>query len=124
MEPAIFGFNGLPGNTYDLDVYMAFVLETYYKKMIDITAIDGNTVLINYNEGIIAGMHKIASLTNICFDTSYQELAVQRAGFHAKQPQERFYEEQVPANMPSNLPVVMKLYEELDSRNIRWSDGG
>ncbi|RYY48254.1 MAG: hypothetical protein EOO06_10725 [Chitinophagaceae bacterium] len=123
LEPGIFGFDENEMDNCDLDKYMTSVLDTYFRKMIEIAATDSNIVLINYAEGIMTGMQKIAAITNLPFEEGYQRLAMERAGFHAKYPEQRFAENAEEISMPPNLPAVIELYKQLDNMNVIKATG-
>jgi hypothetical protein len=114
IEPAVFGFSAEQAAAYDLDKYMGQVLHSYFEKMIDIATRDANSVLINYNEGAIAGMKKIAAATGIACSRQQEQLIEQRAGFHAKYPGQVFKEENKRVTPPSFLAPTVALYDKLE----------
>lgn len=114
IEPGVFGFNSEQPVTNNLDQYMCDVLQSYFKQMIAIAGKDPHSVLINYNEGVLAGMKKIVTATGIPFDNSYKAAVEERAGYHAKYPEQVFTEEQADKEIPGFLQPVSKLYDELE----------
>lgn len=114
IEPAIFGFTAGEDAETDLDVYMASVLKTYFEKMIAIASVDKTSVLVNYNEGALAAMHKIAEATGLKLDAAYLEAISVRAGYHGKYPGELFAEPVSQAAAPTYLEPVMALYKRLE----------
>jgi hypothetical protein len=120
IEPDIFGFTSKQASEYNLDKYMAHVLQSYLKKIIHIATHDTNSVLINYNEGVVAGIKKISTATNIKLSSQHEHMIEQRAGFHAKYPGQVFKEENLQAAPPSFLNPALALYDKLES--IRTQD--
>ena len=114
IEPAIFGLNPSQVAALDLDEYMAHVLHSYFDQMIAIAGKDPNSLLINYQEGALAGMKKIVSATGIPFDNNYETAIEERAGYHAKYPEQVFAEEQATEETPGFLQPVMQLYDQLE----------
>jgi hypothetical protein len=114
IEPAVFGFTATEAAATDLDVYMASVLRTYFEKMIAIAAVDNACVLVNYNEGALAAMQKIAAATGMVLDAAYLEAISVRAGYHGKYPDEPFKEPVSREAAPDYLEPVMELYQQLD----------
>ncbi len=120
IEPAVFKFTPAQSAVYDLDVYMAQVLHTYFEKMIAIAAADKHSLLINYNEGAAAAaMHKIASVTGIVIDEDYEQIILQRAAYHGKYPGEVFKEEQTSEMAPGFLSPTLALFHQLEEMRLR-----
>lgn len=114
IEPAIFGLNLSQVAALDLDEYMAHVLHSYFEQMIAIAGKDPYSLLINYQEGALAGMKKIVSATGIPFDNNYETAIEERAGYHAKYPEQVFAEKQTTEEAPGFLQPVMQLYDQLE----------
>lgn len=114
IEKEIFGFSPAQAATTDLDVYMGMVLKTYFEKMISIATVDKATILVNYNEGVIAAMEKIATATGIDLDPEYLEAISVRAGYHGKYPGEVFKEPVNHEAVPKYLEPVMALFQQLE----------
>jgi len=117
IEPGIFGFSEEQLKGTNLDAYMTNVLEGYFKKMIEISKADDNTLLCNYNEGMNNVLKKINSFLNLHITPANESLMQARARFHAKHPEELFTEDQKEFNALDFMVPVLHLYEELE--NIR-----
>lgn len=121
IEPSVFGFDTNKITTTKLDEYMAAVIETYLTAFIDILKSDRLSFPVNYNEGAIAIVKKIAAITGISL--SEQEIAVmkQRSVFHAKYPEQVFEEPSIKDTPPAYMQKVFELYDEAEA--IRISRG-
>ncbi len=117
IEPGVFGFSEEQLKETNLDAYMTNVLEGYLKKMIEISKADANTLLCNYNEGMINVLKKIKNFLNLNITPANQNLMQERARFHAKHPQQLFTEDQKEFNEPGCMLPLLQLYQELE--NIR-----
>jgi hypothetical protein len=118
LEADIFGFDTEIISHKPLDEYMGMVLETYFEKLVGIVQKDKNTYPLNYNEGAIAMVEKIAAISGISFTTE-EKLAMQdRAGFHAKYPAQVFNESQVEEPVPTYLQKSFVLYNKMEEIRI------
>ena len=120
IEPALFSFTQEQATEYDLDKYMGHVLQGYFKKMAWIAEHDNNSILINYNEESFAlsGMKKILAACHLPLDKKYAERIAERAGYHAKHPQQLFSEEKMPGPIPAFLLPVMEWYFTLEALRV------
>ncbi|MBX9781896.1 MAG: sulfotransferase [Chitinophagaceae bacterium] len=114
IEPALFGFDLNEILSINLDEYMARVLETYLQKFLEILETDSNCIAINYNEGAMTMMHRIAAFINIPINAEDEAAMLERAGFHAKYPGEKFYEPAVEDEPPLYLQKAFELYHQLE----------
>jgi len=69
---------------------------------------------VNYNQGGIALVEKIASTAGFSFTENEIDTMRQRANFHGKYPDQVFAEEQPNEEMPAYLNTVNELYETLE----------
>ena len=113
IEPAVFGFakDKKPGPS--LDIYMAEVLESYFKKMIAIVQSDALVLAVNYAEGISTIMKKIIDFASLDISQKRDELFKERGRFHAKYPHELFIEKNEPVATPDYMLAVIQLYNRL-----------
>lgn len=118
IEPGVFGFTPDQAATGNLDVYMAWVLETYFEKMIRIARRDAAAILINYNEDVSLGMEKIAGAGGIALNEHYLTAIRARAGRHGKYPGELFTEVPGRSEVPEYLQPANALYRQLDAMRI------
>jgi hypothetical protein len=114
LEPELFGFEITGELICNFDLYLAAVLESYYKKMISMVASDKKILLVNYNQG----MQKIASrlyhLTGVELNNQMEELFTERSRYHAKKPNQIFSEESKNQPVPAFLTTCFALYSQLD----------
>lgn len=118
IEPAIFGFSQAGIQDYSLDEYMAKVLEHYFMLMLEITATDANTMLVNYGEPVMEVMQRIAALTGITISEEVARQMEQRSHYHAKHPQQVFQEPATTEALPDYLATAMELYQQLDEKRL------
>ncbi len=118
IELEVFGFSKEQIMETNLDAYMTNILEGYFKKMIEISKADSNTLLCNYNEGINNILKKINSFLNLKITTANENLMHERVRFHAKHPQQLFTEDQKEFNAPDFMIPVLELYEKLENMRL------
>ncbi|MEN0054283.1 MAG: sulfotransferase [Mucilaginibacter sp.] len=113
IEPALFGFE--PDDiTYNRpDIYTSRVLEKYLERYHHIINTDSNCLLLNYNEGPMAMINKIAAFTNTPISDGDLAAMNQRSQYHSKRPGEAFQEETQPQK-PLYINKAMELYDELE----------
>ncbi len=114
LEPEIFGFDRDEILRISLDEYMAKVIETYLLAFTKILAADRLAIPVNYNEGTVAIVNKIAAATGIAISAAEMEAMQQRAGFHAKYPGQVFAEPAMHQPVPPYLEKVHELYEAVE----------
>ena len=94
---------------------MAKVLESYFTAFIKILKTDQLAFPVNYNEGPISMVKKVAAVTGINLSEDEIETMKQRSGFHGKYPGQHFDEPTVDAAIPAYLESVFELYEKVES---------
>jgi Sulfotransferase family len=114
IEPGVFGFDSTVLQQTNLDHYMASVIESYLIAFSKIQKEDRNTLLINYNEGGIAAIEKIAPITHFSIGETYRQQMELRSGYHAKNPNEQFQEEPTPVKTPAYLHSSIDHYSQLE----------
>jgi hypothetical protein len=114
VEPEIFGFDINEITKIGLDEYMAKVLEGYFQQFIDILKSDKLSFPVNYNEGALPIVKKIAAVSGISISEDEMELMNQRSGFHAKYPDQLFTETAMSQPVPAYLENAFALYDELE----------
>jgi hypothetical protein len=114
LEPEIFGFNKNEILKPGLDEYMARVIEYYLQAFVQILNTDKLALPVNYNEGALAIVKKVAAFTGITI--SEKEIAAmrQRSTFHAKYPEQIFAEAPIQESPPAYLNRSFALYKELE----------
>jgi hypothetical protein len=115
IEPEVLGFAAEEEVPQAPDNYIAKLLEKYLQQYLKIIAADNHFLLLNYSEGAIPMIKKIADFAHITL--SRQDLADmdERSRYHSKKPGETFSEVN-PAPIPSCLHKAMDLYKELEER--------
>jgi hypothetical protein len=114
LEAEIFGFDKEIISHKPFDEYMAMVLQTYFEKFVSIIEKDKNAFAVNYNEGGIAIVEKIASITGIEFAISEIAAMQDRASFHGKFPEQIFNELKVEQPIPAYLEKTIALYHQME----------
>ena len=114
LEPEIFGFDINEILQLGFDEYMARVIETYLSAFLKILQKDKLTLPVNYNEGILTIIKKIATITGITISEKEMNAMEERSNFHAKYPKQVFKEEQEAESIPEYLDRSFKLYNEIE----------
>lgn len=115
LEPQLFGIEPTDPLLSNHDAYLAHVLEGYLERYIDIISTDKRCLFLNYKEGPMRMVLKIAAFTNIGLTDADLAQMEERSYYHSKRPIERFEEEAV-ANIPDCLNSAMKLYDRLEQK--------
>jgi hypothetical protein len=118
LEPGIFGFDREQIMQLGLDEYMAKVIETYLEGFLKIMDTDKLVLPVNYAEGALAIVNKIAALTGIQISEEEMEEMKKRSAFHAKYPGQVFAEEQTKEALPAYQAKSFDLYNEVEKRKI------
>jgi hypothetical protein len=114
LEAEIFGFDKEVISHKHFDEYMATVLETYFEKFVSIAQKDKNTYVLNYNQGAIALVEKIAAISGLTFTDNEKATMKDRAGFHAKYPEQIFSETQTEEPIAEYLEKSFALYQQME----------
>jgi hypothetical protein len=114
LEPQLFGFK-TESPDQDHGIYLANVLTSYLSKYIEVAADDNLCMFLNYNEGPMQMIKKIAAFSNIHLKQQDLQKMEERSQYHSKKPGERFSEEAV-LEIPSCLNKAMELYHTLDEK--------
>jgi hypothetical protein len=117
IEPEIFGFTSEDLTANNLDAYLAKVLERYFEKYLEIIKMDKLSMLLNYNEGIITMVERIAAFTGIGFGDQQLADMRERSKFHSKFPDQVFNEDR-GQEIPLYLEKVMELYEQTEQKRL------
>jgi hypothetical protein len=116
IEPELFGFEPSVVEQ-NAEVYLANVLAGYLNKYLEIAGNDTQCMLLNYSEGPMQMIKKIASFANINLNP-YELLGMEeRSHYHSKKPGERFSEDAV-AGFPACLNNAMELYHVLEEKRL------
>ncbi|MFN8288697.1 MAG: hypothetical protein U0U70_00430 [Chitinophagaceae bacterium] len=113
IEPSLFGF-GPDIFHLPLDEYMARVLETFFTAFERVLRTDQQVLAVNYSDGMLTVMDKIASFTGTVITGGMREKMKERAGYHAKHPGKVFKEPSLETATPAYLNSVFEKYNEID----------
>lgn len=113
IEPSLFGF-GQDIFYLPPDEYMARVMETFLAAFERVLCADKKVLAVNYNEGMLTAMNKIAAFTGISISDDVMEQMKTRAGYHAKHPQQVFKEPILDAAIPACQQRAFELYEQIE----------
>lgn len=114
IEPEIFGFDKNEILHLGLDEYMAKVIESYLQAFVKILNEDKQALAVNYNEGAMTIVNKIAAFTGISINEEEMEIMKQRSGFHGKYPGQIFEEAKMEGQTPEYLKRAFELYDEIE----------
>ncbi|HEY1202875.1 MAG TPA: hypothetical protein VGE79_17950 [Niastella sp.] len=113
IEPALFGFEN-DVRVMNQDVYLGEVLDKYFQAFLQVLEKDTLATPINYNEGPVAMVEKIAQITNTPISDEAMEKIKSRAMYHAKYPEQVFSEEAIQDPVPDYCRSAYDKYEALD----------
>lgn len=119
IEPELFGFDDSKIDVRKHDSYLSMVLERYFTQYHEIVDMDKNTLLINYDEGPMAILKKIAAYTTMPIDQQYLTDIEERSRYHSKKPNEVF-SEVIQQQVPAFLDKAMELYCQLEEKRIAF----
>jgi hypothetical protein len=115
VEPELFGFGDLQEESRHPDKYIELVLEKYFNYIIGIAAKDGNVLLIDYKDGVLANFEKIARFAGMDIGPEQELRIKERAQFHGKHRDEKFVEINTVRNdADPSLSVLEALYERVE----------
>jgi len=117
IEPQVFGFKTERKDYRGLDIYLSRVLESYFSQCLDIVATDDQFLLLNYNEGPMPMIEKIAAFTDTQLTRQDLLKMSDRSLYHSKNPEERFIEDMV-TGIPTCLDKAMELYHKLEEKRM------
>ena len=98
-----------------LDQYGAAVLERHYQAMLDLSAHDPHTLLVNYAEGFPAVFLRAAAWLGLSFDDAQVGRIRERCGFHGKRPQDAFGGDRMPSLDGVDLTPLQGLFDRLET---------
>jgi hypothetical protein len=116
IEPALFGFEENEVQQMNLDEYLGRLLEKYFQGFLNILQADTLSIAINYNEGPITMVQKIASVCGYSIGSDEMEKIKGRVLYHAKYPERVFSEEVIDDPVPEYCRAAYEKYEALEKR--------
>jgi hypothetical protein len=118
VEPSIFGFDADTDPADGLDGHLAKVLAVYLRAFAGILATDANTLAVNYNEGALPIIEKIAGKTGLPISDAERQAMEERAGYHAKQPGQVFAEPALEQAPPALLAEAFDWYHKVEALRL------
>jgi hypothetical protein len=118
IEANVFGFNKEEIATKPLDEYMGMVIESYLQKFYTILQKDKNCFALNYHSGAMAMINTIANKTSLQINEKEYLAMKERAGYHAKFPEQVFSEEKRIEEIPSYLKKSFELYDKIEEIRV------
>lgn len=113
IEPALFGFEN-DVRHMNQDVYLGEVLDKYFQTFLQVIKNDALAFPINYNEGPVTMVEKIARITDTPVSDDEMEKIKSRAMYHAKYPEQVFSEEAIKDPVPDYCRAAFDKYEALE----------
>jgi hypothetical protein len=116
IEPDLFGFEEFEVRHMNQDEYLGRVLEKYFQAFLNILEKDALAIPINFQEGPMAMVEKIAKVSGAPIDSRLLEKIKDRAMYHAKYPKQVFAEEAIADPVPAFCRAAYDKYEDLEKR--------
>lgn len=114
VEPSVFGFENEEVHKMTQDEYLGMVLDRYFQALLHIVKNDPLAIPVNYNEGPVYMVEKIAAVTNTFISGGVMEKIKVRAMYHAKYPEQVFAEEALQEPVPAYCRAAYGKYEVLE----------
>jgi hypothetical protein len=115
IEPELFGFDRKETLNTNQDHYTIKVLEKYLEAYIEIPGKDELSLFLDYREGIIPMINKIAAFTKIEISDDEMAMMESRAQYHSKYP-EQIFAEKAARNTGPRFDRAFELYEILGKK--------
>jgi hypothetical protein len=115
IEPVLFGMSSEDLDGIDCDVYTGQVLTYYFSRFLAIAAQDGQSLLLNYQEGGMPLLQQLAACSGIVFNDTEREHMEARSRTHSKYPDQIFSEERPQLPEPAHLAPAFALYRSLEA---------
>lgn len=116
IEPALLGFTENEVQQMDQNEYLGRLLEKYFQAFEHMLSTDDLAIPVNYNEGPIAMIKKIAAITGMPVGFEEMERIKDRALYHAKYPAQVFSEAAISDPVPAWCRAAYERYEALERR--------
>jgi len=118
LEADIFGFDKDKISTVQLDAYMGMVIESYLDAFLEILQKDKSAYALNYHDGAMEIVNTITAVTGLHISDEEKLLMKNRAGFHAKFPEQIFNEEKRNETVPFFLERSFVLYNKIEAARL------
>lgn len=116
IEPALLGFEENEVRHMNQNEYLGRLLEKYFQAFEHILSADALAIPLNYSEGPVAMVEKIAGITGVPIGSGEMEKIKARALYHAKYPEQVFAEEAIRNPVPVYCRAAYERYEALERR--------
>jgi hypothetical protein len=114
IEPSLFGFENDEVHQMNQDEYLGIVLARYFEAFLNILENDPLALLLNYKEGAVTMVEKIAAITNTPISAEVMEKIKTRSMYHAKYPDQVFAEDALGEPVPVYCRAAYDKYEALE----------
>lgn len=115
IEPEVLQLTAEQRTEFNLDRYMATVLEGFYRQMIQILQTDPLAFPLHYKEGMENNILQLYQCLHLPVSTQLAAVFADRCRFDAKRPQQVFSEEQNKEELPAYLAPAFDLYQQLSA---------
>lgn len=113
IEPEVLQLTAEQSGDYNLDRYMATVLEGFYRQMIRILQTDPLAFPLHYGDGMENNILQLYQHLQLPVDSQLAAVFAERCRYDAKRPQQVFAEEKSRDAMPEFLTPASALYQQL-----------
>lgn len=117
IQPALFGFELNDVLFLEREVYVSKVLEKYFENYLKIIEADKKSIFVDYAEGILPILDKIASFLNLDIEKTIKAKMIERTQFHSKSPNTVFEEKPLEDEVPVYQQKVFEMYESLANKS-------
>ncbi|MBB1287311.1 sulfotransferase family protein [Flavisolibacter sp. BT320] len=115
IEPEVLQLTQEQGRDFNLDRYMAAVLEGFYQQMIRILRTDPLAFPLHYGDGMENNIRQLYQRLHLPINSRLATVFTERCRFDAKRPQQAFAKEKNEEEMPAFLIPASDLYQQLVS---------
>lgn len=116
IEPEVMGINKEDIRYHDFDHYFCMVMEKILEQFVRVLEKDPLAIPVNYKEGILPIVKKIATHTCIEIADDLLQQMEDRSRYHAKFPEQAFEGDDLPEYYPEYLKTSMNWYQRLEER--------
>ncbi|TWI96223.1 hypothetical protein JN11_03957 [Mucilaginibacter frigoritolerans] len=113
IEPELFGLDNVEVVHMPQREYIAKMIERYLEMYLEIIESDKLSLFLDYKEGIIPIVKKIAAFTKVEIDEDELSTMENRIQYHSKYPNEAFSEKKVISVIPE-LERAFELYGKME----------
>jgi hypothetical protein len=114
LEPEIFGFDGEAVKELFPEPYLVLVLETYFRKMLQILSADKNAVAASYHDGPMQMLSRLSGICGLQLQPGMLSKMEARTLHHSKDAGNKFAVEPPAQFAEPENPALEKLLRALD----------